>query len=163
MRIGELGRRSTTTWDIRFFIKLFTMLKNFCTIKMLYKLLFQRSFKVFELYKDYIEVVSKIKVLTERKNSLRKKILIHLNEQGKTQDESNNIKASKSVRRKVSYDKDGIESALKSLGFSMEDIYKKELDMDKVEQLVAKGKLSPNVLMKFAEIKETETLNVKEI
>ena len=113
-------------------------------------------------YKKYYSIVQKIKELSSEKDRLKKIVLQDLKEKGVMSSEQDGVKATMSIRQTVKYDKEGIQAHIAAKGIDSKDFEKTELDMSKVESLIAEGRIDPNEIAKYAQVKTTEALLIKE-
>jgi len=116
-----------------------------------------------DLIQKYNSLCSEIKVLEVQKKSLRTEIVNQMKQNDQAKAESGNVVVTKSDRTKVAYDLEQLEYFLLSSGFTIDEVMKSEVDIKKVENLVADGRLRVQDIIKYADVKEYTVLTVKEL
>tara|TARA_Y100001937_G_scaffold125018_1_gene190892 strand:- start:343 stop:702 length:360 start_codon:yes stop_codon:yes gene_type:complete len=115
------------------------------------------------LIERYNSLCIDIKALEAQKRELRKEILDQMRQNDQARAESGNVIVTKSDRTKVTYDMEQLEFYLLSSGFTSDEVMKSEVDIKKLEKLVADGRLSVNDVIKYADVREFSVLTVKEL
>lgn len=116
-----------------------------------------------DLIRKYNSLCSEIKVLEAQKKALRTEIVNQMKQNDQAKAESGNVVVTKSDRTKVAYDLEQLEYFLLSSGFTSDEVMKSEVDIKKVENLVADGRLNVQDIIKYADVKEYTVLTVKEL
>jgi hypothetical protein len=111
----------------------------------------------------YKAVVDQIKSLEEQKKTMRSDLIgiMDASNEHTCADEGCEVRVSR--RTRVKYDKEGIIDSLSSMGLDLDRFTSRELDLKKLEDLIADGAVSAEAVSRFATVEESHNLTVKEI
>lgn len=111
----------------------------------------------------YKAVVDRIKSLEEQKKAMRSELIsmMDANNEHTHADQDHEVRVSR--RTRVKYDKEGITDALSEMGLDPDRFTSRELDLQKLEALIAEGIVSAEVISEFATVEESHSLTVKEV
>ncbi len=113
-----------------------------------------------ELVVEYHKTQQRIKELESHKKALKAQIDIKLSAMGESRYEDSQFSAVMSESQRVRYDLDGLKELLMTKGLQSSLFTKEELDLKKVEALIASGLVNALEISKFAQVTPIKTLRV---
>jgi hypothetical protein len=110
----------------------------------------------------YNNLNKQIKELEAQKKELKSEIQRLFDEVETSSYEDSKYKATFIKSQRVSYDHQGMSDWLLSQGITQLEFSKPQVDIKKVEDLIASGHLNPRDVMEFSKVTDIQTLVVKE-
>lgn len=113
-----------------------------------------------ELVVQYHDITTRIKELESQKKNIKAQIDLGLSAIDESRYEDSKYKAVMSASQRVSYDMAALGSELDSLGINKDLYIREEIDLKKIEVLIANGVIRPEFILRHASVKEVKTLKV---
>lgn len=113
-----------------------------------------------ELVVQYHDICQRIKLLEENKSELKAQIDLTLSAMGESKYADSQYSAVMSEHQRVRYNEEGLKYALDQKGISPHLYTTTQLDLKKVERLVATGDILATEVSKYATVTPVKTLRV---
>lgn len=113
-----------------------------------------------ELVVQYHNICQRIKVLEESKSELKAQIDLKLSAMGESKYSDSQYSAVMSSHQRVKYNEEGLKYALEEKGIPLHSYTKSQVDLKKLERLVAMGVISATEVSKYATVTPIKTLRV---
>lgn len=113
-----------------------------------------------DLVAQYHTITQRIKELEAQKNDLKAQIDLSLSAMGESNYADSKFSAVMSEHQRVKYNEEGLMLALEEMGISPHRYTKSQVDLKKLEELVATGEVSATEVSRYATVTPVKTLRV---